>query len=49
MHQQKVRSPRLNVLQGLGVVIGILAAIFAASVITTLLIPLIGNTAATII
>lgn len=49
MHQQKIRSPRLNILQGLGAVLGILAAIFAASVITTMLIPLIGNTAATII
>ena len=49
MHQQKICSPRLNILQGLGAVLGILAVIFAASVITSMLVPVIGNTAATII
>ena len=49
MHQQKIRSPRLNILQGIGAVLGILLVIFAASVITSMLIPLIGNTAATIL
>lgn len=49
MHIQKVQSPRLSVLKGIGAVTGIIAVIFAASVITSLLVPLIGSMGATII
>lgn len=49
MHLQKVRNPRLSALKGIAVVLGIFAAIFAVSIITGLIAPLIGGTASAVI
>lgn len=43
MHLQKVQNRKLSVLQGLGAVLGIFAALVALTFITQLLIPLIGE------
>lgn len=49
MHIQKVRSPKLNALKGVGVVLGIFAAIFVVSIVTELLTPLIGGIASAVV
>jgi len=49
MHLQKVRNQPLKALQGLGVVLGIFAALLVLTFVTQLLIPLAGELAASLI
>lgn len=49
MHIQKVQNQRLNALKGIGVVVGIFVAIYAVSIVTSLLTPAIGSLAASIV
>lgn len=48
MHIQKVQNQKLSALKGLGVVALIFVAIYAVSIVTSLLTPLIGSLAASI-
>jgi asparagine N-glycosylation enzyme membrane subunit Stt3 len=49
MHLQKVCNRRLSTLKGIGVVLGIFAALFALTFVTQLMIPLTGSLAAAIV
>ena len=49
MHLQKVRNRPLKAIQGLGVVLGIFAALFLLTFITQILTPFIGELAASVI
>lgn len=48
MHTQKVQNPPLKAIQGIGVVAGVVAALFLGSVLAALLTPLIGSTLASV-
>lgn len=43
MHLQKVQNRKLSALKGLGVVVGIFAALFVLTLVTQMLIPFIGE------